>query len=42
LPHYNYQTSSTTIDFDTDFTPSIQSEDSAENEENSTNDTVEK
>jgi len=42
LPHYNYQTSSTTIDFDTDFTPSIQSEDSAENDGNSTNDTVDK
>jgi hypothetical protein len=42
LPHYNYQNSSTTIDFDTDFTPSIQTEDSAENDENSTNDSVDK
>jgi predicted PurR-regulated permease PerM len=42
LPHYKYQNASTTIDFDTDFTPSIQTEDSAENEENFTNDTADK
>ena len=42
LPHYNYQSTSTTIDFDTDFTPSTQTDDSAENDENSTNDLVDK
>jgi predicted PurR-regulated permease PerM len=40
LPHYNYRSTSTTID--TDFTPSTQTEDSSEKDENSTNDTVDK
>jgi hypothetical protein len=42
LPHYNYQNASTTIDFDTDFTPTTQTEDSSENDENRTNDNVDK
>lgn len=42
FPHYNYNITSTPIDFDSDSKPTIQTEDSFEKEESSSDDNVEK
>lgn len=42
FPHYSYHNTSTIVDFDSDFEPTIPTKDSFEEDGNSTNDTVDK